>query len=89
MNRFCFCCEKKLESSFPEHDTFSTPPSDATCWTSIGNYGSTVFDGGEFTSQRLEMYICDDCLIKKAKLVYQFKVTTSSKVEDVKTFEPR
>jgi hypothetical protein len=88
MNRICFCCEKALESSFPDHDTFSTPPNDATCWTSIGNYGSTVFDGGEFTSEQLEMYICDSCLVKKAKLVYHFKLTTSKKVEDLKPFEP-
>lgn len=88
MDRFCFCCEKALESTFPEKDTFSTPPNDATHWTSIGNYGSTVFDGGEFTSEQLEMYICDSCLVKKAKLVYHFKLTKTSKVENLKVFEP-
>lgn len=85
----CFCCEKSIGHAGPKvEDWFSNPPEDATYWRTCGNYGSTVFDG-QFIGEQLEMYICDECLKKKAHLVYHFKITQKVKVEDLKLFSER
>jgi len=89
MKRNCFCCEKDIDHAGPEgDDQFNNPPNDATYWRTYGNYGSTVFDGGEFTGEQLEMYICDECLKKKSQHVYHFKVVNRN-VENVKLFSER
>jgi hypothetical protein len=89
IKRTCFSCETSIQPCLTgKKDDFKTPPSDATCWNSIGNYGSTVFDGGEFTRESLEMYICDECLKKKAKHVYHYKVVKkASEIVDLSSFQ--
>jgi hypothetical protein len=91
INRTCFRCDKQLEATYSEihgvEDSIYITPDDATVWTSLGNYGSTVFDGGEFTGRRLELYICDECLKERAGMVYEhYRVNTE--VENVKVFNP-
>lgn len=84
VKRYCFCCEKKLELVWEKRvSRYNSPLSDPTnnsiYFTSHGNYGSTVFD--DYTGKsRLEIYICDDCLKKKAK--FGFVVCT----EDARKF---
>lgn len=85
MNRQCFCCDKKLESCGREPDDIQNPPCDATVWQSVGNYGSTVFDG-IYSDVVLELYICDDCLKAKASFVYQYR--TEKRISDVRVFKP-
>lgn len=91
IKRSCFCCEKSIGHAGPPdgEDRFSNPPDDATYWRTRGNYGSTVFDSGEFTGEQLEMYICDECLKKKAHLVYHFITTQKVNVENLKLFSER
>lgn len=91
IKRKCFCCEKDIGHAGPPdgEDSISNPPDDATYWQTLGNYGSTVFDGGEFTGERLEMFVCDKCLVEKAHLVYHYRVVPQQrKVEDLKIFKP-
>ncbi len=88
MDRHCICCEKPLEHCGPEgEDSLSNPPNDATYWQTSGNFGSTVFDSmGE---EILETYICDECLKKKAKYVYRFRIDTRREIKDVRIFDPK
>lgn len=89
IKRICFCCEKKLTSTDDcpvLEDEFSNPPNDATYWRTKGNWGSTVFDGGDFTGEQLEMFICDECLKAKSHLVYHFKTVKHEGVVDLKLF---
>lgn len=88
IKRICFCCEKQLNHAGPpdSEDDFSNPPNDATYWRTRGNWGSTVFDGGDFTGESLEMFICDDCLKVKSHLVYHFRTEQKSEVVDLKLF---
>lgn len=81
MKRNCFCCEKSLKS---DSDCFQSPPLNATAWETKGNYGSKLFD--PIHDDRLEIYICDECLRKKAKLAYFFKVKIKKEYTDVKKF---
>ena len=85
MNRQCFRCDKQLESCGREPDDIQNPPCDATAWQSVGNYGSTVFDG-IYSDVVLELYICDDCLRQKAPSVYQY--IKEYKISNVKVFNP-
>ena len=87
IKRSCFCCEKSIGHAGPKgEDCFGNPPDDATYWRTRGNWGSTVFDGGDFTGEQLEMYICDECLKKKAHLVYHFSTIQKTEVKDLKLF---
>lgn len=77
MKRPCFCCEKKIKI---EHGS----PKNGTAWETNGNYNSCLFDpmGDEY----IEIYICDDCLRKKAKFAYYFKLKTIKERFNVKKF---
>ena len=75
MKRNCFCCEKSLKS---DSDSFQSPPLNATAWETNGNYGSKLFD--PIYDDRLEIYICDECLRKKAKFAYFFKVKIKKRI---------
>lgn len=71
----CIVCEKELESTFARDYEPSSPPSEATVWTTQGNYGTKIFNE-ELTNsssnikRRLEAYICDKCLTERAGMVY-------------------
>ena len=86
IERYCICCEKKLgHAGGSGEDNLSNPPNDATYWQTSGNYGSTVFDS---PNETLEMYVCDECLRKKAKYVYKFQISNTRKIVNVRTFNP-
>lgn len=83
VRRFCFVCEKPLESAMylsknKFDQTFSEGPSNATCWTTRGNYGSTLFDQAPYERDFLEISICDACLSDKSELV--FRVSTETEI---------
>lgn len=68
MKRNCFCCEKSIKS---DSDSFQSTPLNATTWETNGNYSSNMFD--PIYDDRLQIYICDECLRKKAKFAYFYK----------------
>ena len=90
IKRHCICCEKPIESCKPEADSIQSPPNNATYWQTRGNFGSTVFDGGEFTGEMLETYICDECLKKKARFVYKYRTEriNETRIKDLQIFDP-
>lgn len=57
----CIACRKPLTQAFAEGLSDHNQPSNGVCATTIGNYGSTVFDSIMGTS-RLVFSVCDDCL---------------------------
>jgi hypothetical protein len=66
MTKRCLICEKEVVVS-------DLGPSDATIWTSPGNYGSAVYDPlreGAF----LEALVCDKCLLQKRALVEEVRI---------------
>lgn len=71
MKRNCFVCRKQIVASMrePTEDMdFDDPPRDATCWTTRGNYGSTIIDSGP-GDPTFEICICDECVKERAGLV--------------------
>jgi hypothetical protein len=81
MIRNCIICEKELESSvgFTNDMDFQDPPSKATCFSSSGNFGSAVFDPMDGT--RIEISVCDDCLLWKKQFVIGFSTKTTIEVK--------
>jgi hypothetical protein len=72
MKKRCLICENEVEK-----DAISV--SNATIWSSRGNYGSGVYDSldpGVF----LEALICDACLIRKKGLVEEVVVRERNEV---------
>lgn len=66
MTKRCLICEKEIE-------TDAVSVSNATVWSSHGNYGSGIYDPlnpGVF----LEALICDACLVQKKGLVEEVVV---------------
>jgi hypothetical protein len=72
MNKRCLICEKEIES-----DAVSV--SNATLWTSRGNYGSGVYDPLD-PGASLEALICDACLVQKKDLVEEVVVRERTEV---------
>ncbi len=70
MKRLCFNCEKlvKVDEDYQYlHD--------ATAWTSFGNYGSSVIDSfGPGYGPGYELFVCDQCIVKKQKLLHRYRV---------------
>lgn len=71
--RECFVCGKQLLSVYDgESDMeFDMPPSDGSCWQSIGNYGSAAIDACN-VPVAWEITICDDCLRDRESRVRWF-----------------
>jgi hypothetical protein len=68
IKRNCLVCLKPLQGAL-RGDTkqeFREPPGHALIFTSIGNYGSTVFDN---PGEQLEISICDDCIVERSKYI--------------------
>ena len=58
----CIVCDKQLKNVFPD---VVNQPSCGTAFTTVGHYGSTVFDSmGDRTF--LELNVCDECLKRLA-----------------------
>jgi len=68
----CLICEQEIEA-----DTISV--SNATIWSSHGNYGSRVYDPAD-AHVFLEAFICDDCLVRKKGLVEEVSVRRRTEV---------
>jgi hypothetical protein len=60
----CIICAKILEN-LVHPDSIPNQPVRACTFTTSGHYGSTVFD--EIDGAKLEVNICDDCLIAAQK----------------------
>ena len=72
MTKRCLICENDIET-----DTISV--SNATVWTSHGNYGSGVYDPLD-PGVLLEALICDACLVRKKGLVEEVVVRERTEV---------
>ena len=70
MEKRCVCCNKELEDALDHKDS---PTLDGIYFRSYGNFGSTVFDGGEFTGEYLELYLCDECLVGRSHKIHHYK----------------
>lgn len=68
---------------------FNMPPSNATCWMTRGNFGSAVFDMGEFSGEFLEISICDGCLTAGKERVFRVVPTSNPREPEVKIFNPK
>lgn len=70
----CIVCGYKPESIFDADNQLDDlhQPYKATCFNTIGHYGSTVFDS--FGDEYLEINVCDECLKKasKNKQIYSY-----------------
>jgi len=83
----CIICNKILHRVDNEED-IKNPPMDGIYFSSVGNYGSSVYDGGEFEGHRLEIYVCDECLKDKAdQILFIQKTKTSQKSKNIITFQ--
>jgi len=63
--RKCFKCEKPLRGAFcgTLKQPFDEAPSDATVWTTRGNWGSGVLDQAPYDPETFEISICDECFV--------------------------
>lgn len=84
---FCISCDKELKRDWDGTD-IDSPTSGGIYLTSHGNYGSVVFDP-VFESDYLEMYICDECLVKKAKNIYSVRVTKVKPKREITTLDKK
>lgn len=89
-NIVCLICEKKLEHDHSENFGSSIPGIlDATVWRTTGNWGSSLFDSFD-SREFLETYICDECLVKKSKIIYHVDVAVKQvETTKVTTFDNR
>ena len=78
--RVCISCGKILQAACGED---SPVPDDGVIFTSRGNYGSTVWDPVQ-DDQVLRCFVCDKCMVEKARLIYHFEKICES--VDVKTW---
>ena len=63
----CIVCDKILEAeSFSGQEYYHTVGMDGVSFQSNGNWGSTVID---MDCGKIEIIVCDECLIKKASSI--------------------
>lgn len=73
ITRACFVCNKTVLSAFDDYEMdILEPASKAVCFTSGGNFGSTIFDPMDGTI--IEITVCDDCLKNKKDRVIAYKI---------------
>jgi len=65
----CLVCDRPIKSGGGGYSPHQIP-GDAIHWTSHGNYGSTVWDSLRPDEGYLELYICDDCVKRKADRIF-------------------
>lgn len=59
----CFVCCRALDRAAND-EAFNTVPHAGTQFTSVGHYGSTVYDPNfDHIDEMLEINICDECLV--------------------------
>ncbi len=90
--RVCMLCEKELETAIngplpsDAHDIIS-PIDGATIWETRGNFGSSYDPIGK--SEFLVIFVCDDCLNKKAHFAYRCEAQEKHlEIVGVKIFQP-
>ena len=67
---YCFKCDKLIRME--EISDYRTPLENACLWETTGNYGSTLIDNINPNSEKLEIWICDNCLTEnKDKIWWQ------------------
>lgn len=65
----CLVCGKALDAAANDKH-FATTPYAATQFTTLGHYGSTVFDPNiSSVEEMLEINVCDDCLVERTDRV--------------------
>ncbi len=68
----CISCKKDIGSCYtsktndPMVDVFAVS---GLIFEATGNYGSAVFDHDTGNTQRLIIYMCDDCLLRNAEII--------------------
>lgn len=85
ITRNCFVCDKQLKSAVNSKvkQKFEDPPDGAVCFSSHGNYGSTVFDP-VFEPYNLEIAVCDECLKKRIKRTIRYTKHHDIRIEKIK-----
>jgi hypothetical protein len=73
---FCFCCGMPIESAMLVGDnkfdhTESSPPC-GIVFTSIGNYGTTLYDE-PFSGHHLQLVVCDLCTLDRKERIREFR----------------
>jgi len=79
----CISCGKKLHCEDVEDDNVPTIVHDGIICQSHGNYGSTQYD---LDDGELVIYLCDDCLVKKADIVRHVLWKQTKTAGQVRTF---
>jgi hypothetical protein len=73
----CFKCNKVLQELFDDSGSVNG----GTLWTSIGNFGSRLFDAMSEADGHLELVICDECLdAGKTDVVHARKMVKTERV---------
>ena len=83
-DRECFVCGKIMVEDYPEkeHNPLSSNWHDATDWTSIGNWCSTVLDcamGGR--CKRAHIVICDECFKERKDRIVEIEWTEDELIQ--------
>ena len=84
--RICFKCGKTMVPSLDIDPMTAVneiplkPPLDGTIWESTGNFGSTVWDPINEDDVRLNIIICDNCLINFTERVIYLRRIRETKV---------
>jgi len=66
----CIVCEQELKPAFePDEDSCFQPI--GTAFYSRGHYGSSVWDPCSWEDKLIEIFICDECMVKKKDLIVQ------------------
>lgn len=82
----CLICGKKLDPAI-SNDKENNQPADGTAFASYGHYGSTVWDPQMGTRVRLEITICDLCLIASKERT-QVAVQTVKYIQEYREWNP-
>jgi hypothetical protein len=77
----CFRCGTRTQTLRPDESCMDG----ATAWYTSGNYGSQVIDGDGI---RLEIHLCDVCLLLGRERVLQYKTTDRDRDRVYETWDP-
>ena len=67
---FCISCDRRLDPLDAGTSQAETSPRNGLVLYSHGGYGSAHFDPMDGGATRLELYLCDDCTVAKAKAIW-------------------
>lgn len=78
----CAVCRKDLEDVFPDDPAVKNQPYEGTTFMSQGHYGSTVYDPLDLNPGRIELNICDKCLIQLSESGLILEVFVRSEIKE-------